>query len=94
LLNLSRIRSHRAQTRRRNHHQIDIFTDHAREHFQVLGDHAIQIENLGGQHLLPAEGKELARERRCPPGGAGDFLRRRAQRWFRSQAVEQELRIS
>ena len=53
-----------------NHDEIDVFADHAGEHFQVFGDDLVEVENLGGEHLLAAEGEELAGER----GGAAAAL--------------------
>ena len=94
LLNLARIGANRAQVSAGNHYQIDVFADHAGQHLQVFCDHAIQVQNLRRQHLLSAEGEELARERGGPTRGAGNFLRRAAQGGFRTEAVEQKLRVS
>jgi len=35
------------QFRTRDHHQIDIFANQARQHLQVFRDDSVQIENLG-----------------------------------------------
>ena len=94
LLDLSGIGPHRAQTSCRDHDQVDVFADHASEHLQVFGDHAIQIKNLRRQHLLAAEGQELAGERCRAPRCAGNFLRRAAQRRVRAEAVKQKFRIA
>ena len=41
LVDLAGIGANRAQSGAGNHHQIDIFADHAGEHFQILGNHLI-----------------------------------------------------
>ena len=94
LLDLPGISAHRAESVCRNHHQIDILADHASQHLQVLGDHGVQIENFRGEHLLAAEGEELASQRGGASGSAGNFLGRAAHRGVRAEAVEQEFRIA
>ena len=62
LVNLPRVRTQRAEAGSGNHHQIDIFPDHPRQHFQVFGHHFIQVENLRRKHLLAAECQQLPRQ--------------------------------
>ena len=44
-------------------HKIDIFTDHAREHLQVFGGDIVEVDHPRSQHLLAAEGEQLAGQR-------------------------------
>ena len=59
LVDLAGIGAHCAERGAWNHYQIDILADHAGEHFQVLGDHLVQIEHFGRQHLFAAERQQL-----------------------------------
>ena len=56
LLDLTRIGFHRANLPTIQG-QINILTDYAGEHLEVLGDDGIQIHYFGRQQLLAAEGK-------------------------------------
>ena len=94
LINLSRVGADRAQHGGGHHDQIDILADHAREHLQVFSDHLIQIEDLRGQHLLAAEGEELAGKRGGALRGAGDLLRGSAKSGVRTQTVEQKFGVT
>ena len=80
LLDLAGIGLDRAKVRARDHDQIDVFADQAGEHLQVFRDDAVQVEHLGCEHLLAAEGQQLAGERGGALGGIGDLLRVAAQR--------------
>src|SRR5208283_5593639 len=71
-----------------------IFANHAREHFQVFSDNFVQIENLWREHLLAAEGEELAGERGRALGGAGNFLRGSTESGVRTEAVEEKFRVA
>ncbi len=62
LLDLSGIGLDRADVRARHHDQIDVFADQPGQHFHVFRDHAVQVNDLGSQHLLAAEGQQLAGE--------------------------------
>src|SRR5580704_1736581 len=88
LLDLAGIGAHRAETRARHHDQVDVFANHAVEHFQVFGDDAVEIENARSQHLLAAEGEQLAGKGRGPSGGAGNLLSRSSHLGVRTQAVQ------
>ena len=78
----------------RNHDQINVLANQPGQHFQVFGDHAVQVHNLGGQHLLAAEGQQLASERGGALGGVGDLLRVSAQRGIGADAFQQEFGVS
>ena len=77
-----------------HHYQIDIFANHAGKHLEVLGDDLVQVEHLGGQHLLAAKGQQLAGQGTGAFGCIGDFLRRAAQARIGSEALEQKLRVA
>src|SRR5262249_40860187 len=59
-----------------------------------LGYDFVEIENLGREHLLAAESKELACQRCCALGCIGNFLRRSTERRIGTEALEQELGIA
>ena len=94
LLDLAGIGFGRAQFAPRNHDQLDVFADQASQHFEVFRDHRVQIENLGSQHLLAAEGQELAGERGGAVGGIGNFLRGPAHRRIGADALQQKLAVA
>src|SRR5208282_1307022 len=77
-----------------NHDQIDVLPDHAGEHLQVLGNHFIQVEHLGSQHLLAAEGQQLPGEGGGALRGVGNFLRRPSQSDIGSETLEQKLGVA
>src|SRR5208282_2952926 len=77
-----------------NHDQIDVLPDHAGEHLQVLGNHFIQVEHLGSQHLLAAEGQQLPGEGGGALRGIGNFLRRPSQSHIGSETLEQKLGVA
>ena len=77
-----------------HHHQVDVLADHAGQHLEVLGDDAVQVDDPGSEHLLAAEGQQLAGQRRSAFGGAGDFLGRAAQLRLGAQTFQQELRVA
>ena len=54
LLDLAGIGLDRADGPRRNHDQVDVFADQAGQHFQVFGDHVVEVEHLWAQ--APAYG--------------------------------------
>jgi hypothetical protein len=62
LLDLSGIGFDRADVRARNHDQVDVFADQPSQHFHVFRDYAVQVNDLGSQHLLAAEGQQLTGE--------------------------------
>ena len=94
LVDLAWIGAHGAQLGAWNHDQIDVLADHAREHLQVLGDHLVQIEHFGGQHLFAAEGQQLPGQRSGALRGIGDFLRRAAQPRIGTEPIEQKLGVA
>ncbi len=77
-----------------DHHEVDVFADHARQHFDVFGGDVVEVDDAGSEHLLAAEGEQLAGQRRGAFGGARDFLGRAAQVRLGSEAFEQEFRVT
>ena len=94
LLDLAGVGAYRPELRAGSHHQIDVFADHAGEHFQVFGGDVVEIDDARGEHLLAAEGEQLAGQRRGALGGAGDLLRRAAQMRFGAEAFEKKFRVA
>ena len=89
LLDLAGIGLDRA-SRARDHHEVDVLADQAGEHLQVFGDDLVEVDHFGRQHLLAAEGEQLARQRRGAFGGAGDLLSGTAKSASGAHALEQE----
>ena len=54
--------------------QHDVLADQRPEHRLHLDDDAVQVQELGRQHLLAAEREELAREQRRPVGRLPDLF--------------------
>ena len=77
-----------------NHDQIDVFADQPGEHLHVFGNHAVQVHDLGSQHLLAAEGQQLAGEGGGARGGVGDLLRMSSHAWIIADLSQQELGVS
>ncbi len=94
LLDLAGVGAYRPKLRSGSHHQIDVFADHAVEHFEVFGGDIVEIDDARGEHLLAAEGQQLASQRRGTLGGAGNFLCRTAEMRFGTEAFEQKFRVS
>ena len=72
--------------------EIDIFSDQSPEHLRQIRDHRVQIQHGRLEHLLPAEGEELVRQVGRPLGGPGNLLDGRANRMFRVEAPEHDVR--
>ncbi len=94
LLDLSGIGLDGAEFGAGHHDQVDVLADQAREHLQVFGDDFVQVDDLRRQHLLAAEGEQLARKRGGAFGGAGDFLSGTAKFGVGRHALEQEFRVA
>ena len=75
LLDLPRIRFHRAQITARNHDQINVLANDSLQHFQTFTDDQVEIDHLGSEHLLTAESQQLAGERSGPFRSFSNFLR-------------------
>ena len=60
LLDLRRVRLDAPEVGARLHHEVDVLTDQAAEHRGHPGHDRIQIQHLRLEHLLAAEGQELA----------------------------------
>jgi len=74
LLDLSRVRLDPAQVLAQRGHELDVRGQEPVEHLLHVGDDLVEIENLGLQHLLPAEGQELPRQCRRALRSLGDLL--------------------
>jgi len=61
LFDLPGIRLDLAQRVIESETKIDIFADHPGQHLSHACDHGIQVKDLWLQHLLAAEGQQLAR---------------------------------
>ena len=62
--------------------------------FQIFGNDFVQVDYLRRQHLLTAEGKQLARKRRGALCSAGNFLSGTAKLRVGSHTFEQKFRIT
>src|SRR5213593_3502760 len=60
LLELSKIGLDPADVRSKHSHQVDILADQPSQEALDVLDHRVQVEHLGIEHLLAAEGQELA----------------------------------
>ncbi len=74
MFDLSGIRFDLAERVIESEMKIDIFTDYSCQHPSHAGNHGIQVKRLWLQHLLAAEGQQLARQRRCAFPGPLDFF--------------------
>jgi hypothetical protein len=75
LLDLTRVGLDAPERGLGHRHQVDRFADQPLEHGLHAGHDAVQVEHLGRQHLLAAEGEQLARERRGLVGGLANAFR-------------------
>ncbi len=62
LLELSWVGLHGAQTISHYHDQLDVFADQTVQDFLDMADLRVEVQNLGIEHLLAAEGEKLAGE--------------------------------
>src|SRR3990172_1892047 len=62
LLDLPRIRLHSSQPIPRDRHELDVIPDQTAEHLVHVGYDAVQIQDLGLEDLLAAEGDQLLRQ--------------------------------
>ena len=62
LFDLSGIGLHAAQPFIERRGEYDVFTDQTVQHLFRVGHKCVEIQDGGLQHLLPAEGQELARQ--------------------------------
>ena len=74
LLDLTGIGLDHAQVRPQDGHQIDVLADQAPQHLIQVHDQIIEIQDLGREDLLAAEGQELAGQGGGPFRGRLDFL--------------------
>ena len=93
MFHLARVGLHGCELRARQECKVDVFADHTREHFDHAGHNVIEIQHFGLEHLLAAEGEQLASERCGPLRGALDLLEI-VTRGRRVDSVEQHLGMS
>ena len=74
LLDLPDVHADHAPVLMGGHPDVDVPPDGPPQQLLELADHGPQAHHLGGQLLLPAEGKELARELADAARGAQDLL--------------------
>ena len=71
-----------------------LLADQAPQHPLDVGDHVVQVERVGVDDLMPAEGEELARQRGGAIGRLGDLGGGRAQLGVGRQLVEHQLAVA
>ena len=74
LLDLAGVGHDLAQIRLGDGDQFDVFTEEAPQHLIQVQDQIIEVEHLGGEDLLAAEGQELAGQGGGPLRRLVDFL--------------------
>ena len=73
LLDLPAVGEHRRRVLVREHADLDVLADQAREHRRDRDDDLVQVEDDGLEHLLAREREQLLGELRRPLGGAVDL---------------------
>src|SRR6266436_1944913 len=94
LLDLARVGLDVPERALGHRHQVDRFPDQPLEHGLHAGHDAVQVEHLGRQHLLAAEGEQLARERGGLVGSLADAFRVLAQRMVRREAPQDQVAVA
>ena len=74
LLELRRVRAHRAEVAVVPDDELDLLADQPLEHLRDVGDDVGQLEHLGPQRLLAREGEELTGQRRGARRVRADLL--------------------
>ena len=75
-------------------HDRDVFADQALEQCHKIADHAMQIQRDRVQHLLAAEGQQLAGQRRAAFAGALNFLHEVPGRRILAQFLKKDCAIA
>ena len=73
LLDLVGIGAHRAGARGEGDHQLDVLADQRAQQLLRGGHDVVEVEHLGPQDLLAAEGEQALGEGRRAPDGAADL---------------------
>ena len=73
LLQLPRVGQHAPQIVGKVGAECDMLADQALEQRRDARHHRVQVDHAGDQHLLAAEGEQLAGERGGTPGGIADL---------------------
>ena len=74
--------------------ELDVFANEPAHQLRHVVDHEIQVEDSGRQHLLAAEGQQLAREAGGAVGGFLHFFHAGAQRIAGLHLVEHQLAVA
>ena len=75
-------------------HDLDVLAEERPQHARGVRDEGVEVDDLRLQHLLAAEGEELAHEARGPLGGAHDVLHLAQARVVRVEAPAQQLAVA
>ena len=94
LLDLTGIGRHGSEVRRGHRDELDRLAEEPIEHRVQAADDAVDVEHGGREHLLSAEGQELARERRRLVGGLADPLGIDAERVLGGQPPQDEVAVA
>ena len=94
LLDLPGVGLDAAQIGRRRDGQPDVLADQASQHLLKLHDDRVQIQDLGLEDLLPAEGQELPGQRGGPLSGLSDLVDVPAHLVVAGETREQELGVA
>ena len=93
LFNLHRIGFHLPQFLPGSKHQLNVFTDQARQHLIDILNNRVQIKKLQALHLLASKGKQLPRQVGGAARGLLDFIHVTTQRVLGRQRVQHQLSI-
>jgi hypothetical protein len=91
LLELRAVGQHRHRAMRGERDEVQRCAEERSEHRCHLRDNLVEIEHLGAQHLLAAEGEQLRGERSCPVRAPEDLANILAPWIIRRELVLKEL---
>ena len=94
LLELPDVGPHRAHAGVEHRDQVHILPDDAPQHLLDARDHGAQVHDPGRDHLLPAEGEQLAGERRGPVRRFAHLLDVLPLRIVPAQVLEQQVAVA
>src|SRR6202011_1351267 len=75
-------------------HKLHFIAQDAEKHFAHAVDQRVEIERLRTEHVLAAEGKQLARQAGRALGGADDGLNALAHSWSGAVLFQHDFRVS
>jgi len=91
LLELTGVGVHRAGGGIERRGELDVFAEQPPQHAVHVGDHGIDVEHLGSEHLAATERQQLSGELRGPKPRVPDFLGVLASRVAGRRVVQQQL---